>query len=173
MADADDERAYRGLPGAFPYAVRTSDSWAFRGYAAVAALVTVLVTLLLGTALIVLVANTVGTAGGSLTLSRSFYVLVGLLVVIPVLAPVLFVARRHRRGGSDVRYDRRLALAGFGFLVALYVGLVITVPPAQQTPPSGPLAPLIEVLYAVPALAGLLPPLFAAALIALAHRRWR
>jgi hypothetical protein len=167
MADADDERAYRGLPGAFPYAVRTSDSWAFRGYAAVAALVTVLVTLLLGTAL------TVGTAGGSLTLSRSFYVLVGLLVVIPVLAPVLLVARRHRRVGSDVRYDRRLALAGFGFLVALYVGLVITVPPAQQTPPSGPLAPLIEVLYAVPPLAGLLPPLFAAALIALAHRRWR
>ena len=173
MAESDDERAYRGLPGAFPYAVRTSDSWAFRGYAAVAALVTVLVTLLLGTALIVLVANTVGTAGGSLTLSRSFYVLVGLLVVIPVLAPVLLVARRHRRVGSDARYDRRLALAGFGFLVALYVGLVITVPPAQQTPPSGPLAPLIEVLYAIPPLAGLLPPLFAATLIALAHRRWQ
>lgn len=173
MADSDDGRAYRGLPGAFPYAVRTSDSWAFRGYAVVAALVTVLVTLLLGTALIVLIGNTVGTAGGSLTLSRSFYVLVGLLVVVPIVAPVLLVARRHRRTGSDARYDRRLALAGFGFLLALYVGLVITVPPAQQTPASGPLAPLIEVLYGMPPLAGLLPPLFAAALIALAHRRWR
>ncbi|NHN46937.1 hypothetical protein G9464_04915 [Halostella sp. JP-L12] len=173
MADTDDERTYRGLPGAFPYAFRTSDSWAFRGYAVLSALLTVLVTLLLGSALVVLIGDTVGTAGGSLTLSRSFYVLVGLLVVVPVVAPVLLVARRHRRAGSDARYDRRLALAGFGFVLALYVGLVITVPPAQQTAASGPLAPVVDALYALPPLVGLLPPILAALVIALMHRRSR
>jgi hypothetical protein len=171
MADADEERAYGGLPGAFPYAFRTSDSRTFRSYAVVSALVTVGVTLLLGLALVVLIGNTVGGSGGSLTLSRSFYVLVGLLVVVPMVAPVLLVARRHRRAGSGTRYDRRLAVAGYLFLASLYVGLVITVPPSQQTPATGPLAPVVDALYALPAIAGFVPPLVAALLIALVHRR--
>ncbi|WP_135536308.1 MULTISPECIES: hypothetical protein [Halostella] len=171
MPDADEERTYGGLPGAFPYAFRSSDSRVFRSYAVVSALVTVGVTLLLGLALVVLIGNTVGGAGGSLTLSRSFYVLVGLLVVVPMVAPVLLVARRHRRTRSETRYDRRLAAAGYLFLASLYAGLVITVPPSQQTPASGPLAPVVDAMYALPGMAGIVPPLVAALLIGLVH--WR
>jgi hypothetical protein len=162
---------YRGVFGAFPYALRASDSWLFRSYAVVSALAALLVTVLVGSGLVVLVAQTAQIRGGSLTLSRTFYVVVGLFVVAPLVAPTLLVARRHRRG-SDVRpqYDAVLAASGYLFLLSLYVGLVVTVPPAQQTAPTGALAPVVRFLYDLPQLAGLVPPLVAAAVIALVHR---
>lgn len=194
--------AYRGLPGAFVYAARTSESRLFRTYVAVAALLTLFVSLLFGLGVLQLV---VGVAGGSgvFNLSRGFYVLVGLAVLAPVLAPVLLVARRHRRGegrgdedgsgdatGSasrdesvradareadespiDRRYDRGLALAGYLVVASLYVGLVTTVPPAQQEPVSGVAAPVVETLYALPAAAGVAPPLAAVAVLVAVHRR--
>ena len=56
------------------------------------------------------------------------------------------------------------------FLASLYVGLVVAVPVANQEAVTGVLAPLIEVLYALPSLVGLVPPVLAAVLIWLAHR---
>jgi len=181
MADPDDGRAYRGLPGAFPYAFRSSESRLFRSYVGASALVGLLVSFLLGSALVVLVANTLGTAGGSLTLSRSFYLLVGILVVAPLVAPVLLVARRHRRGGSSARYDRALAAAGFLFVLSLYLGLVASMPetfvldgePVARPAPSGLFAPVVALLYAIPPAASPVVPAAAAALIGLAHRRYR
>jgi hypothetical protein len=162
---------YRGVVGAFPYAFRRSGSLLFKLYVVVSALAALFVSLLVGLGLVVLIANTAGVGGGSLTLSRSFYVVVGLFLVAPMLAPTLFVARRHRRGKArQDRYDVALAFAGFLFLFSLYVGLVITVPPAQQEPVSGALAPVVAFLYALPAAFGLVPPLLAAAVILLAHR---
>jgi uncharacterized membrane protein YuzA (DUF378 family) len=165
---------YRGLFGAFPYAFRQSRSFVFRTYVLVGALASLAVTLLFGAGLVVLVAQTAALEGGSLTLSRAFYVVVGLFVVAPLVAPVLLVARRHRRAeGNDVRYDFTLSLAGYLFIVSLYVGLVITVPADQQTAPPAAVAPLVETLYALPQLAGVLPPLLAAAVIAVVHRLLR
>lgn len=169
-----DDDAYRGLPGAFVYAARTSESRLFRTYVAVAALLTLFVSLLFGLGVLQLV---VGVAGGSgvFNLSRGFYVLVGLAVLAPVLAPVLLVARRHRRGTGSAeegrRYDRAMGLAGYLVVASLYVGLVTTVPPAQQEPVAGVLAPVVEALYALPAAAGVAPPLAAVAVLVALHRR--
>jgi len=168
---ADD---YRGVVGAFPYAFGASDSRLFRSYVVLGGLLTVAVSLLFIAAVIGAIASTTGGRGGSLTLSRSFFAVVGLFVVVPLVAPVLFVARRHRRrDATDGRYDAALAAAGYLFVVSLYVGLVISVPPGQQTTPTGALAPLIDALFALPQLAGVGPPLVAAAGILLAHRLLR
>lgn len=162
---------YRGVVGAFPYALRTSDSWLFRSYAAVSALLAAGTALLFAAGVVRLIAATSGVEGGTLTLSRAFFVVVGLLVVVPVLAPTLLVARRHRRdAGADRRYDAALALAGYAFLCSLYVGLLVASPAAFESVPDGPTAPVVAALYALPRIAGLVPPLLGAAGIAAAHR---
>jgi hypothetical protein len=167
---------YGGVVGAFPYAFRASDSVLFRSYVVLGGLLTAAVSLLFVAAVIGAVASTIG-GGGTLTLSRSFFVVVGLFVVAPLVAPVLFVARRHRRTGGDAdgarRYDAALATTGYLFVLSLYVGLVISVPPGQQTTPTGLLAPVGTALYALPQRAGLAPPLVAAASIPLCHRLLR
>ena len=169
--ESDDGDAYSGLLTAIPYAVRASRSWLFRGYVVVGTLAAIVVTVLMALALVVVFgATATDSGGGSLTLSRAFYVVVGLFVVGPMLAPTLLVARRHRREGSTRRYDMALGLAGFAFLGSLYLGLLTSVPPGQQETVGGALAPLVRWLYALPQLAGLAPPVFAAGLIALAHR---
>jgi uncharacterized membrane protein YuzA (DUF378 family) len=165
---------YRGIFGAFPYAFRQSGSLLFRSYVFVGALAALAVTVLFGAGLVVLVARTAALEGGSLTLSRAFYVVVGLFVVAPLVAPVLLVARRHRRTEAhDARYDLGLSITGYLFVASLYVGLVITVPADQRTAPPAAVAPVVEALYALPQLAGVVPPLVASGLIVVAHRLLR
>lgn len=163
------DRGYGGLFGAFPYAFRHSDSWFFRIYVLVSVLAALLVGFLVAAGVVVLLGNTASFSGGSITLSRAFYIVVGLLVVGPILAPTLFVARRHRRGWSveGESYDVALALSGFAFLASLYVGLVISIPPEFQQDGVGS---LVDTLYGLPPLAGLAPPLVAAGAIYLVHR---
>lgn len=164
---------YRGLFGAFPYAFGSTDSRLFKSYVLVGGLAAAVLSLFVLLALVVLIGQTASIRGGSLTLSRAFYIVVGLFVVTPVLAPVLLVARRHRRelaAEAGVRYDQWLAVAGYVFLLSLFVGLVISIPEAFQTPPTGLLAPVISVLYALPPLAGLVPPLLSGLLIWGVHR---
>lgn len=170
-----DPDAYGGLLGAFPYAARASESWLFRAYVLVAALLAGLLTLLFGLSLLALVAGTAGMRGGSATLSRAFFVLVGLFVVAPIVAPVLLVARRHRRRPAppSARHDAGFAVSGLLFLVGLFLGVAMTVPPAHRDPVSGPLALLVGPLYAADSRLGALPPLLAAALVALYARRTR
>lgn len=170
---SDDEEPYGGLLGAFPYALRTSESWLFRSYAVLGGLAAILTTLLFGLALVALLGNTVGVGGGSFSFVRAFFVFVGLLVVAPLVAPVLFVARRLRRGRPDERFDAALGGLGFLFLASLYVAGVISTPAAQQQPPSGSvLEPIVAALYALPRLAGLVPPLVVAGAIVIVARRW-
>jgi hypothetical protein len=176
-----DDDAYGGVFGAFPYAFRRSDSRLFRVYVLVGGLLAALLTLVFGFALVVQVANTLGGPGGTFTFSRTLFILVGLLVVAPLLAPVLFVARHHRRGRDDTRYDRMLAATGFLFLVSLYLGLVASIPAefvldgetVTRPPPSGLLAPLQEALYALPSVAAPALPVAGMVLIYLTHRRLR
>lgn len=168
-----DGEGYGGLLGALPYAYRASDSRIFRSYVALGGLLALLVGLLFGLALVVAVYRTLGAGGGTFTFSRAFVLTVGLLVVLPLLAPVLLVARRHRREGSDARYDAAMAGGGYLFVLSLYVGLIISTPVAQQETPPALVAPVVDGLYALPRAAGLAPPILAAAAIVLVHRRLR
>ncbi|MCL7419184.1 MAG: hypothetical protein M8354_15310 [Halalkalicoccus sp.] len=168
-----EERTYSGLLGSFRYSYGASDSRVYRAYVVVGALLSLSLTLLFTFALIGIVASTLG-ASETITLVRSFFVLVGLLVIAPILAPILLVARRHRkRLGSGTAYDTALAVGGFLFMGALYLGLVISVPPELQEPTGGVLGGLVGALYALPSVLGLVPPLLAVALVFVLHRRFR
>jgi len=173
MAGDDGERSYGGLLGAFPYAFRTSESRLFRAYVAVGGLLAALLLVVFSISIVISFADTLGAVGGTFTFSRAFVAVVGLLVAAPVLAPVLLVARRHRRTQSTVAYDRALGAAGFGYALAIYLALVVSAPPDMRSTPSGALAPAVEFLYSLPALAGLVPPLLAVVLMYLLHRRFR
>jgi hypothetical protein len=174
--DVPDERSYSGIFGAFPYAFRHSDSRLFRAYAVVGGLAAALVAVLFVLAVVVAIANTTGGAGGTFTFSRAFFVFLMMLVIAPLVAPILAVARRHRRratpGASapSAGYDRALAATGFLFLLALYAGLGISVPPALQEESPGAIGAF---LYSLPRAAGAVPPLAGAALIYLVHRYYR
>lgn len=166
--------AYRGVLGAIPYAVRASDSWFFRLYAVVGTLFAAAIGAVVTMALIVWMAETAGVEGGTFAFSRSLFVVVGFGAVAPLLAPTLLVARRHRRGDPvHPLYDQALAAAGTLFLASLYLGLLASVPPEQQEPVSGALAPAVESLYALPGATGIAFPALAAALLAAVHVRLR
>lgn len=159
---------YSGLLGAFPYAFRRSQSTAFRLYAVASGLLGAFVAGLIVLTLVVWIANPVGLVG-----ERAFLGVIAIFLFGPLFAPVLLVARRHRRGRGDPRYDRGLAVAGFVFVLTLWVGLVVSVPPGQQAEPTGLFAPVAAALYSLPQSASLLPPLFGAVGILVAHRLLR
>ena len=173
---------YDGVFGAFPYAFRESESRLFKLYVVASALAIGLIALFVGAALIVLIGQTAAVQGGSLTLSRSFYVVVGLLVVLPAIAPILLVARRRRRGNDGSRrHEAALAAAGFVFLLSIYLGIVASMPETftldsetvTRPPPGGAFAPVVAALYAIPAVFAWTVPLAGAALVGLAHRLFR
>ena len=171
------ESGYRGVFGAFPYAFRKSDSWLFRSYVAVAALSAALLSFVFVLAVVVVFGQTNAMRGGNLTLSRSFVALIGLLAVVPVVAPVLLVARARRREEvASRRYEALLALAGYAFLLSLYFALIASMPETfvldgetvTRPPPSGLFGPVVAALYAVPAVASplvALPPVMGMAAV--------
>jgi len=170
---SDAAETYKGLLTAYPYAVRASDSLAFRIYAGVSALFGVGIVLLFTFAIVTLLGATADAPGGSFTFSRAFFLFLMFLVLAPLVAPVLFVARRHRRVGSETGYDRQLAATGYGFLLAMYVALVITTPADLQENPGGVVGAVAEFLYGLPNGTAVVPPVAAALLIYLTHRRLR
>jgi len=168
---------YRGVFGAFPYAFRESDSRLFRSYVVVGALAAALLAFVFLLAVVVVFGQTSGVRGGSFTLSRSFVALVGLLAVLPVVAPVLLVARARRRNeATDAPYEPLLALGGYAFLLSLYLVLIASMPETftldgetvTRPTPSGIFAPVIALLYAIPPAASplvALPPVGFMALV--------
>ncbi|WP_436929913.1 hypothetical protein [Halosimplex halobium] len=170
-SDEGAAETYKGILTAYPYAIRASDSLAFRIYAGTSALFGAGIVLLFTFAVVTLLGATAEAPGGSFTFSRAFFLFLMLLVVAPLVAPVLFVARRHRRTGSDTRYDRGMAATGYGFLLAMYVALVITTPADLQEDPGGALGAVAEFLYGLPNEAAVVPPVAAALLIYLTHRQ--
>jgi uncharacterized membrane protein len=171
--EGETDDGYNGVLGTYPYAFRQTDSRLMRSYVAIGGLVTALVVVGFTFALVQVVARTVGTVGGTFSFVRTFFVFVGMVVVIPLMAPVLLVARRHRRSSSTLRYDRALAGSGFLFIFSLYVALIIAAPPELRETPSGALAPVVEALYGLPAVAAAVPPLVVVAVGYALHRRLR
>lgn len=172
-AESTDDEAYSGIFGAVPYAFGASESRLFRSYVVIGGLLTALIALFFVFGVVVLIGNTASQQGGTLTFSRSFFVVLMVLTVAPLVAPVLSVARRHRRGGSTRAYDRALAAGGYLFVCSLYVGLVVSAPAELRDDPSGPLGPAVDALYSLPRLAGFGPPVLATVLIYLLHRHFR
>ena len=163
--------SYRGVFGAVPYAIRTTDSWTMRVYGVVGALATVAIALVVSLALVVWMAETAGVPSGTYLFTRSLYVVLGFAAVAPLLAPLLFVARRHRRDlPVAAGYDRKLAYAGFLFLASLYLGLIVTAPADLRDPTE---SVLLSVLYALPRPTGALFPVLAAAVVFWTHFRLR
>jgi len=172
-ADEDAGAGYSGVLGTYPYAFRQSPSRLFRSYALLGGVVTLLFAVLFIFAVIGVIAETAGTAGGTFSFARAFVILLGFLVVFPLMAPVILVARRRRRTGSTVAYDRAMAASGYFFLASLYLGLLPTTPPELRGDPPAVVAPVVETLYGLPAAAGALPPLAAVVAGYLLHRRYR
>lgn len=170
--DPESEGTYKGLLGSFRYSLGASDSYVYKGYVLVSATLGILLTLLFTFALIGLIAATLG-ASETITLVRSFLVLVALFVIAPIFVPVLLVARRHRkRQGNDRTYDTALAIGGYLFIGALYLALVISVPEEHQETTDGAFG-IVEALYGLPPELGFVPPVLAVIGIALLHRRFR
>ncbi len=163
--------SYRGVFGAIPYAIRNTDSWAMRIYGVVGAAAAAFIALVVTLALVVWMGETAELQSGTFLFSRSLYVIAGFAAVAPLLAPLLFVARRHRRGDPVASgYDRWLAVSGFLFLISLYLGMVISAP-ADLREPTGSI--VVSALYALPQLAGFVPPVVAAGVVFLTHFRLR
>jgi len=167
------EAPYGGLLGALAYAFRTSESNLLRSYVVVGTLLALLVTALFVQGLIVLLSGTGGTSGGTFTFSRAFFVVVALAVVGPLLAPIISTARRHRHGYGDRRTDGWLGALGYLFVGALYLGLVVSAPPALRQSVDGPLGQLVETLYALPWPVAVAPPAAVAIAMYVLHRRAR
>ncbi|WP_327051100.1 hypothetical protein [Halomicrococcus gelatinilyticus] len=165
----DEEDGYAGLFGAFRYGFSASDSRLFRVYAFVSFVVGLLLGFVFVLALVRWFFTTLGQSALATT-SNAFLGVVAMFVLGPLFAPVLFVARRHRRDESTPTYDAGVALAGFVFLVSLYVGLVVSVPPQYQSADPGAVG---SVLYSLPQLWGLVPPVVGAALVVAVHRLLR
>lgn len=171
MTDGE-ETTYGGLVTAYPYAFRRSGSWLFRSYVVLGGGVALLIALFFALGLVQLIARTAAVPGGTLTLSRAFYIVVFLFAVFPLVVPVLVVARRFRRqgavpGGAQVR----LALAGYVYLLSLYFGMAVLAPDANEPAATGALAPLVATLNGLPDLAGL--ALAGAGAVLVAALGWR
>lgn len=149
---------YSGLVGAYGYALRQSGSWLFRTYVIASAALGVYIAMLLLLAVISWVATPVAFG------ERAFLGVIGLLLLIPLFAPVLVTARRHRRGSDDPEADRWLALGGFAFAGSIVLALLISDP--SPTAVQGTFGPATAWLDRLPDSYGLGPPVVAAGLIA-------
>lgn len=169
---------YRGLFGAFPYAFKHGDSRVFRLYVILGTLSAIFIGGLFVLSLIVWIGQTASAPGGSLTLSRTFIAVVGLFAAGPLIAPILLVARKHRRGLSyHPRYDTVMAFLGVGFLCSIYVAAIISIPECFELdgeqicrdPASGLFGPIVNILYLLPQPAAIGPPALMMAVMAGGH----
>jgi len=172
MSDAEDDTAYSSVFGAFPYAFRTAESRLFRAYAVIGSLFALVAALAFVVSLMITLSDTLSGSVGTFSFSRAFIIVVGLMVVGPLIAPILSVAYRRRTGGGDARYETLIGALGFLFIGALYLGLIISAPAQYRSPVDGVLAPVIETLYGLNPILGVLPPTVVAIAMYLAHRRW-
>ena len=156
---------YSGLFGAYRYAFRRSDSRLFRSYVAASAFVGVFVSVLL----VLGVVNWAGSAGefGE----RALLSVIGVLIIGPLFAPVLIVARRYRLGLDRPGFDRSLGLTGVVFLFSVYLALFVSDPRNHSAP--APLDGPVSLIDGLPQTYGLIPPVVATLLMYLVVRYTR
>lgn len=150
--------------GAVTYAVVEGDSRLFRSYAVIGSLLAVFVGLLFVLALPVWVVEIASSGGGPLQrIGLGLLWLVGLALIATMVVPMLLVVRRHRQG----RPERQLAfgVAGYAFVLSIYLALIVSAPPDLRDSPGGVLAPVLETLYGLPRLSAPAFPLFGVLLL--------
>lgn len=157
---------YRGLPGAFVFALRRSESYLFKGYVLASAIVGAFATVVLLLGLVSWLASPRTPFG-----QQALLTVIAILLLLPLFAPVLIVARRHRTTGSSRRDDAALGLAGFGVVLSIWLALYVSAPERSRGP--GPLEPALAALGALPRAAWPLPPLLAVGLLVLAVHHTR
>lgn len=150
------------LAGAVRHGVLGADSWALRTYAVVGSLVAVFTAALVVFAIPGWAATTAG--GGPLErVAVAFLALLGLLVVATAFLPLLLVDRRRRAG--RLQHQRAFGLAGWWYVCSLYLALLASAPADLRSEPGGPLAPIVEALYALPPATGVGFPVAALAVL--------
>jgi len=150
--------AYSGLVGAYGYALRRSESWLFRSYVLASAIVGVYIALLLLLGLISWIASPMAFG------ERAFLGVIALFVLVPLSAPVLVTARRHRRGTDDPTADQWLAVGGFAFVISIGLALFISDPESHTG--AGVVGAVVVWLDALPNVYGLAPPILTTVLLA-------
>ncbi|SNZ17165.1 hypothetical protein SAMN06269185_2905 [Natronoarchaeum philippinense] len=170
-AASEDSRptSYSALRRALGRARRESDSRLLRSYVWVSALIGLLLVITVILALPVWIAQTIGHSALN-KISRGVLPVIVLGLLVPLFAPVVYAARNHRRGTATGRSDAALGVAGYLYVLSIYLALVISAPTEFQTEPTGALAPVIDVLYGLPALSSVLAPILGALVIALVQR---
>jgi uncharacterized membrane-anchored protein YitT (DUF2179 family) len=163
---ASEGPSYSGAVTAFPYAFRISDSRAFKLYAVVGGFIALFGTVFFMLAIVSLLGRISGTPAGILTFQPALYLIVWLFTIAPIAAPVLLVARQYRLGRGNSSYDKWIAVAGFAFIVSIYLAAIITTPVNRQSS----VGPIVRSLYELPPITGVIPPLLAAAGMAIVHR---
>ncbi|WP_158055666.1 hypothetical protein [Halorussus halophilus] len=167
MSNSEESRSI--VVGSFRRAFADTDSRLLKSYVLVSALVTGLLLLFLLLALPVWIFSTQGGSELS-TFSRAFLLVFAVVLLVPLLTPILSSARRHQRGAGSASADVRLALSGYLFIASLYLALVISAPADQRGAPPAAIAPVVEYLYSLPPLAGLVPPIASALLVLVVHK---
>jgi len=161
---ADD---YRGLPGAYVFAFRRSESYVLRSYVVTSALVGVFVAIFLMLALFYWL-GTPAPFGQQALLG-----VIGIFFFLPLFTPVLVAARRHRRGIDDVSADALIGLTGYVFLLAIFLAMFISDPNAHEVGGLGPLTTVLLAIDALPRAAWVVPLLVSVGTIVLAIRYTR
>lgn len=156
---------YRGLVGAFVYAFRKTDSWVFRVYAILSAVVGLYIALLIGLAIVAWAGTTMAFG------DQAFLAVIGIVLLVPLFTPVLVTARRLRQGTSTEHAAVLVSLAGYGFIASIILALLITDPTRHSIP--GRMGALILVIQDIPRPFGVVPPIIAAVIIAIAIRYTR
>lgn len=156
---------YRGVVGAFGYAFRRSNSWLFRVYIVLSALLGVYISLLILLAIVAWSGTTVAFG------DQAFLAVIGILLLVPLFTPVLVTARRLRRETSSASAERLIAITGFVFVLSIVLALLITDPTDHAT--SGSLGVLVRAIQGLPRSIGILPPVIAIVLIILGVRYTR
>lgn len=133
-------------------------SWVLRLYAPVGVGVAGFAVLLMVLAFPNWVAE-VQNASATLLLGPGLLVLGGLGVAGGAVAPLLLAARRLPEAGRYPRHERSYGGLGFGFVLAVYLGFVISAPPEYRTDPTGPFGEVISWLYGLDPLIGMGPPI--------------
>lgn len=150
------------LAGAVRYGLYGADSWALRTYALAGTLVAAFAATLVVLAVPGWAAATAG--GGALErVAVGFLGLFGLVLVAGAVLPLLLVDRRRR--GDRPEHQRAFGVAGWAYLLSLYLALLASAPPELRSEPAGPIAPAVEAVYALPRVSGVAFPVVAVALV--------
>ncbi|MFP4591309.1 MAG: hypothetical protein ACLFMX_07875 [Halobacteriales archaeon] len=135
--------------------LRADRSWLLRLYAPVGLLVALFAVILVVLALPTWVAE-VHPGSATMMLGPGLLVIGGLAVAAGSMAPV--IAAANRLPEANAALERGYGALGMAFLLGTYVGLIISTPPAYRSDLGGPLGVVVDWLYGLDPLLGVVPP---------------